>query len=201
VYTYFRTSHAPRATNKFIYVNILTNNMANLDKIIVEETTLSKIKKTFFGRTTRITTVLTTALTLSPFYYLYAQEKLPRNPGESYVNRYVSELFDEADTNNDDYVSWEEAKYASNQFERDIYGEKRFNIADRNNDGLLSREEAKEYVKKEKLHKEDIRKAKRRKARYKDGTKEKSLRVSHNQQIKIEKKKSQKFNKNRRVHH
>ncbi len=64
---------------------------------------------------------------------------------QGYKERYTRELFDQADTNGDGYVSWSEARESALAIERDRAGRKRFAAADMNNDGRLSIMEAKKY--------------------------------------------------------
>jgi Ca2+-binding EF-hand superfamily protein len=81
---------------------------------------------------------LTFALTAT--IQLSAQET-----SQKYKNRYTQDLFNEADSNQDGYVTWEEMKSASKNIERNRMGRKRFNAADINNDGRLSIQEGKKY--------------------------------------------------------
>jgi Ca2+-binding EF-hand superfamily protein len=81
-----------------------------------------------------------------------------------YGDRYDKETFDETDTDRDGFISWEEAKGASSQAERDLFGRKRFEAADRDGDGRLSPAEARALREKETSRKEHgSSKAKRRK--------------------------------------
>jgi Ca2+-binding EF-hand superfamily protein len=88
---------------------------------------------------------------LSTFIVLTAAMSLPaqENVGHKYQDRYTKDLFNEADTNNDGYINWDEAKAVSAQVERDLFGRKRFNTADLNNDGKLSIIEVRKYKKAE----------------------------------------------------
>ncbi len=91
--------------------------------------------------------------------------------GEKYHERYTKEVFEEADTDNDGYISWEEARAASARIERDLYGSKRFNAADINGDGKLSMQEVGKYKRAEMSHKSSaIDKTKRRKGTDSAGT-------------------------------
>jgi Ca2+-binding EF-hand superfamily protein len=76
------------------------------------------------------------------------------NIGDKYSNRYSKEVFTEADTDKDGYISREEAKGASRQVERDLYGSERFHAADRNGDDRLSPQEVNAYLQKERAQKE-----------------------------------------------
>jgi len=93
--------------------------------------------------------------------------------GQKYKNRYTKDLFNEADTNHDGYISWAEAKSVSTQIERDRQGRKRFNAADLDNDGRLSPKEARKYKGFEVRHRDEgVLKTKRRKGGAGQGTNE-----------------------------
>jgi len=81
-------------------------------------------------------------------------EEAQQEVSQKYKERYTGELFREADTNNDGFMSFEEARAASREIERDPLGKKRFNSADANDDGRLSPEEAKKYRGFEVMHRE-----------------------------------------------
>jgi hypothetical protein len=67
-----------------------------------------------------------------------------KDVSQEYKDRYNKEGFEKADTNNDGFVSLEEAVEATTDAEQGMIGKKRFESADVNNDGRLSPEEARE---------------------------------------------------------
>lgn len=66
-----------------------------------------------------------------------------------YEGHYTKDTFDVTDADGDGFISWEEARNASSQAERDLYGRERFDAADRNGDGRLSPAEARTLRQKE----------------------------------------------------
>jgi uncharacterized membrane protein YgaE (UPF0421/DUF939 family) len=76
---------------------------------------------------------------------LLAQDNQGTTAKEKYKDRYTKDLYEQADTNRDGYVSLDEARAASSDFEKNKLGEKRFNAADLNHDGRLSIQEARKY--------------------------------------------------------
>jgi len=99
--------------------------------------------------------------TLTATIPLAAQET-----SQKYKNRYTQDLFNEADSNQDGYVSWEEMKSVSKDIEMNRLGRKRFSAADINNDGQLSIQEAKKYKGFEIRHRDQaIKRTKSRKSR------------------------------------
>ncbi len=106
--------------------------------------------------TTAIGVLLSLTLTLS----LMAQEEGVRSgqDQQEYKSRYSKELFDAADTNQDGYIDWDEARAFSKAIEQDPMGRKLFNGADVDNDGRLSVQEAKKYKHFETRHSEEVEK-------------------------------------------
>ena len=86
---------------------------------------------------------------------LTAQEEANQKD-QKYKTRYSKDLFNEADGDNDGYISWAEAKSSSKEIERDVQGRKRFNSADLDNDGRLSAEEARKYRGFEARHRDGV---------------------------------------------
>jgi Ca2+-binding EF-hand superfamily protein len=85
-------------------------------------------------------------LTIGATASLMAQEaKAREESSEKYQNRYTHDLFQQADTNHDGYVDFNEARGVSNDFEHSALGKKRFDKADLNHDGRLSFDEARKY--------------------------------------------------------
>ena len=86
-----------------------------------------------------------------------------------YMEHYTKDQFDAVDSDGDGFVSRAEAKGASSDAERELFGGERFDAADADGDGRLSPGEARTLRQKEMSHKElGSSKAKQRKA-YKDG--------------------------------
>jgi len=73
---------------------------------------------------------------------------------QKYKSRYSKDLFNEADSDHDGFVDWDEARSSSKAIEQDRMGRKRFNQADVNGDGRLSVLEAKKYKHFEVTHRE-----------------------------------------------
>jgi len=71
---------------------------------------------------------------------------------EKYKDHYTKNLFEEADTNHDGCITWQEARAASHSFERGFRNKKRFLHADLNNDGCISLREAQKYRHQEEKH-------------------------------------------------
>ncbi len=103
--------------------------------------------------TTAIGLILSLMLTLA----VTAQEEGKQGDPvqQKYKSRYTKDLFDRADTNQDGYVDWDEARASSKAIEKDRLGRKRFNEADVDNDGRLSVEEAKKFKHFEIRHREE----------------------------------------------